>query len=241
MEIHEITAQSLMRIIKDKPLSLSDFAGTYSKHNHKRHHVQAIINELEQDKKIRLVTVDGQRVYVPFEWFLSNDAIYWQIMGKTKQIGGCWEWQGFIDQRGAPQHRISAEMNRPDVPKFLRVRRFLWERLQHETLKPQEIIEPDCGCDNCIRPSHMKKLPRNDKLIGFKKPYQQRLNAANAARAMFGKINMEIAREIRRSNEPVTVIAQRHNMTPANVHMIRRGQIWKEIGPSNNPFAGLVA
>lgn len=238
METEEITARSVMQMVREKPLSLSVYA---NKNTRRRNETKAILDQLEKKKKVRIVTLDGQRVYVPFSWSLSNEAIYWQIMGRVKQVGECWEWQGFIDSRGSAIHQVSKEMNRPDVPKLLRVRRFLWEQKTKHKLGKNETIQPECLCDSCVNPDHMTKVDKNYKLEGRKLPYKRWIKTTKSAREKFGKINMDIAREIRLSEEPAKEIASRYQITAANVHMIRRGDTWREIGPSNNPFAGLVA
>ncbi len=60
---------------------------------------------------------------------------------------------------------------------------------------------------------------------------------AVAKRAQTGKITLDDARQIRTSDEPVKVLAERYGLSKDRIYRIRRGLAWREY---SNPFAGLI-
>ncbi len=64
------------------------------------------------------------------------------------------------------------------------------------------------------------------------------LGNAKAAREKFGRITIDIAREIRASAETGKSIAERLSVSTSLVSLVRRGKSWCEA--TTNPFAGLA-
>lgn len=238
LPLDQINPDNVLALVRQQPTSLMALAQSRSSQSRKRRTAQAAFDQLTQAGLVRQVYLEGERVYVPTEWRLSDDLLHLQLMGRTRQCGECLEWLGYVDPRGVPVYRVSESMNRPDLPAFVRPRRFLWNRKHRIKVRDKELLQPSCGNDLCINPAHMMKAHRNDVKVGRPVLATHRLAIVNGVRAT-SKLNMEAARAIRASDEPSKALAERYGVTAANINMVRRNVTWREVAA--NPFAGLVA
>lgn len=238
LPLEHITPDNVLALVHQQPVSFMELAQSRSMKSSRRRATAAALGQLVQANQVRMVYLDGQQVYVPTAWRLPDEQLHLMLMGKTRQCGDCLDWLGCIDQRDVPVFNISPAMNRPDLPRFIRPRRWLWDQTHRIKLRQAELLQPSCGSDRCINPQHMVKVSRGDKTAGRMVLATHRLAIVNGVRAS-SKLTMEAARAIRASDEPAKALAERYGVTAANIHMVRRNITWREV--ARNPFAGLVA
>lgn len=154
------------------------------------------------------------------------------MLARTTEEGECRLWNGYIGN-GVPQVSHKG--------KVVAVRRLMLD-LQGRELKPGEHAVPRCKNPECVHPDHilvrnasqhskaMLAVPRNEPLRAARCAEHKRKNGA--------KINMEIAREIRASDEAGHVLGARFGIDKSMVARIRNGDSWREF---SSPFAGLGA
>jgi len=156
------------------------------------------------------------------------------LMEKTIEEGDCRLWTGYIGNN-TPQ--VSHEK------KMVMVRRLIL-KLKGKRVARADHVGTTCGVCGCVEPSHIQQRTRREhsSLMGLS-PNRNRLaraaKMAKHARENRAKLSIEIAREIRASDESGPVWAARLGITRGLVSRIRRGQAWREFG--GNPFAGLGA
>ena len=238
LPLDQINPDNVLALVRQQPTSLMAVAQSRSCQSRKRRAAQAAFDQLTQAGLVRQVYLEGERVYVPTEWRLSDELLHLQLMGRTRQCGDCLEWLGYVDPRGVPVFTVTKPMNRPDLPAILRPRRFLWNQTHRSRVRDHELLKPKCGNDLCINPVHMVKAHRCDSKVGRPVLATHRLAIVNGVRAS-SKLNMDAARAIRASDEPSKALAERYGVTSANINMVRRNLTWREVAA--HPFAGLVA
>lgn len=149
-----------------------------------------------------------------------------QIHAKCVDDCGCMLWTGAHNHKGHPKIRDTS------------ARRVVWE-LTEGPIPPGKLVSVDCGRASCL--SHLVLTTKADAArkanaradVKIKKT----LGNARIAREKFGRITMDIAREIRASAETGKSIAERLAVSPSLVSLVRRGKSWREA--TANPFAGL--
>lgn len=149
---------------------------------------------------------------------------------RTIEDGDCWEWQGYC-ANGTPSVCHQGKM--------ISVRR-LFTQLLGNTVREGYYI-PKCGNGLCVNPEHityndpkqhMKKANRK----ALKSP-TRRLKIQIHKRATAAKLTQEMADEIRCSEGPSRVIAEKYGVNKSVVCRIRTGKAWVNL---SNPFAGLM-
>lgn len=142
-----------------------------------------------------------------------------------REDGDCLIWTGADNDGGIPKIRNTSG------------RRVMWE-LKHGDIPPGKLVSATCGRPGCLE--HLALSSRGQVTA---RAHQQagtkaRKSAANAraARERCAKITLEIARDIRASDETGLAIAARLGVSESLVSLVRRGKSWRESGP----FAGLM-
>lgn len=128
--------------------------------------------------------------------------------------------------------------------KVVNVQRAAYE-IERANVKPEWILVRDvsiCEQELCCNPKHWlamprKELPRHLSRTGQWSRATHSTPATIAAARSRAKINMEIAREVRQSEETGAALARRLGLCQSTISAIRRGQIWRD---SSNPFAGIL-
>lgn len=121
------------------------------------------------------------------------------------------------------------------------VRRLLFVLSGRELSRP--ILLPNCGNRFCVNPDHMIQLyePQKGKIAAARGSFSKiarRVSIAQARRnSKTAKVTMEIAREIRISEEAAPSLAVKYGISRSTVSAIRRGDRWAEF---DNPFVGLM-
>lgn len=234
--INQITSDTILQLVRQWPVRLLDLAQSRSENSRRRRAVIQALQKLSADGLVKRIYLDGAYVYVPTEWRIDDDRLQLLIDGQTRRCGGCLDWIG-PTQRGAPVLRITAAMNRPDLPAFLRVRRWMWEQHTGRRLGPRQTLKPSCGSDTCINHEHQQPQRRGIEQRGRAKPLAVRASIARGVRQALGRLTLEQVRHIRESDAPSAELAARYGITSANVNRIRRGDTWRDY---TNPFAHLL-
>lgn len=158
-------------------------------------------------------------------WRKSNLTLA-QIYERCTDDCGCMLWNGAHNHTGQPKIRNES------------ARRVVWE-MKYGPIPDGMLVSVDCNHVNCLK--HLILSTRAEVLRRANASADVRarksLGNARSARKRLGKINMDIAREIRASAETGKNIAARLNVSPSLVSLVRRGKSWREATAS--PFAGL--
>lgn len=230
LQTHEITPHALLELANERPFQLMEVARTVASNSKRRKATISCIKQLVDAGQLRMVLIDRFPHYVPAAWKASDELVELTIMGNTRQVADCLEWQGFIDSRGQPIMHISRNWGRDDLPQLLRARRFLWSLNSRRTTLTHEIVlHPKCGCRSCINPLHMQPTWRTRIAHGRKLMQDHRMAIiAGARNGLQSKLSMDDARAIRASSASNTQLAQQYGVTRANISCIRRGITWRE-------------
>lgn len=155
------------------------------------------------------------------------------IKAKCREDGDCLLWTGSCNGSGIPKIKLDGI--------HYSARRETW-KLARGPLKDSELVTVTCGCVRCLNPDHLKKTSKAEvSRLSNARPAVKAKRAASAAktnRPKFGKINMEIARQIRASDRSGLDWAEELNVSPSLISNVRMNKSWREAG---NPFAGLGA
>ena len=155
------------------------------------------------------------------------------IKDRCVEEGDCWIWNQGQDGHGYP----SISVNR----KTTNVRRLVY-KLTGKHLGQFQPIRATCGNKLCCNPDHLVTTTRKQlseialQNGSFHNP-KTIAKRAETIRAKFGKLDMEKARQIRLSNDPTEVEAERYGVSKALIIKVRAYKAWKE---HINPFAGLA-
>ena len=147
------------------------------------------------------------------------------IIDNCEEFGGCYLWNGHTNGNGHPKKRRTS------------VRRIAWEANNGPI--PKGMFVTTCNnikCLSCLKLVTKAQITRK----AMKNPATQlkrRAAGARANRPSFGKITMEIAREIRLSEKTGKEWAKELGVSKALVSHVRCGRSWVE---HSNPFAGLM-
>ena len=157
-----------------------------------------------------------------------------EILMRVEEEGECWIWTGSTSN-GYP----TVKRNREN----LYVRSLIWT-YNGKTRRPGENITATCGNKLCINPACL----RSQTVSAINRAAAKRGAWSSASRALkisaarrkntaVLKLNMDIAREIRASNESGPVMAERYGVNRSLVNAIRRGDIWRD---HTSPWSGLM-
>lgn len=115
--------------------------------------------------------------------------------------------------------------------------RAAWMFAGKPTPGPGEIVVRACGSYDCVNPDHLTVRTRAEHMritqdrLG---PLWHSLHRIGTIRAMqqkhpSRKLTPEIAREIRMSDEPCSVLAERYGISKSRAIAIRAWSAWKEV------------
>lgn len=164
---------------------------------------------------------------IEMNWILSN----------CEEIGDCLIWQRSVNADGNPQYRpMYADMSKL-------VRRTMF-RLNGGTIGHRVPLGSHCGDKRCVHPDHhykssMQAAARKAAKKGAFSGPAKCAKIAAMKRRTEAKLTMEIAREIRMSEESGPVLGARYGVDASLIRGIKNGTRWKEYSGSN-PFAGLM-
>lgn len=153
---------------------------------------------------------------------------------------GCWHWRMGMSQ-GAPRvHFITPDTGERVTQRGRRAALYLCRGCD---LRSGHVASPkDCNSDDCVNPAHCQSLGRkaHGALVrekGWLRNLPQMIKAnRQIARSKLAKITIEQAREIRESDEPISVLMKRYGLTRFPVSQIKLGKAWKEDASGSSIF-----
>lgn len=149
------------------------------------------------------------------------------------EVGECWEWATPVTIEGKrfPSMRLDG--------KVTNARRYAYEQARGP-IKPGMVLSQNCGNPYCINPAHHVQVTKRAALQRAGK--QGRMSQVSPTRIASvrarGKLSMEIAQEMRNSDEHPLVLAERYGVHKSTVYYVRRGKLWRD---HSSPFAGLLS
>lgn len=157
------------------------------------------------------------------------------LKSRCIEVGDCWEWQGYI------QNKTPQVVSYPGgVKKMVSVRRVLRELVTSQE-QPDGHYSNTCGNYRCVNPEHTLYKTDSGHMRAMGKKRKVSAVTANKLRQYrvengLAKLDEAKAQEIRLSDEPGPVLAERYGVSRAWINKIRRGQVWRVL---SSPFAGL--
>jgi hypothetical protein len=157
------------------------------------------------------------------------------LKARTIEEGDCWLWQGYI-QNNTPQVVSYASGSK----RMVSVRRLLRELITGR-VQPDGHYSNTCGNPLCVNPdhtiwrgqdAHMRAMAKKRRVsdVTANKLRNYRVNTGQA------KLSESKAQEIRLSEEPGPVLAERYGVSRSWINRVKRGEVWRVL---SSPFAGL--
>lgn len=150
------------------------------------------------------------------------------LQARVVEVGECWQWTGYAAEGKFPQWVIGG--------KIRAARRIVWEAV-HGHIRKGIQIGVNCGCLLCVHPDHLVARTKSKALRGRKITAAHRASVIAGKRAG-SKLNIEIVRAIRASDEPIKILDAMYGLSPGYAAKIRSGERWPDMA---SPFAGLGA
>jgi len=157
------------------------------------------------------------------------------LKARCIEVGECWEWQGYM-QNNTPQ-----VIGYPGgLKKMVSVRRVLRELLTGQS-QPDGHYGNSCGNTRCVNPDHTLYKSQALHMRAMGKKRKVSMVTANKLRkfrveAGLAKLDEEKAQEIRLSDEPAPVLAEKFGVSKSWITKIRRGKAWRVLA---SPWQGL--
>lgn len=240
LPLERINPNTVLALIERAPLRLIDLAQTRAPNSTRRKRVTAVLRTLRERGLVRLIYLEGVQMHVTTGWSLSDEHLQLIIDGRMRLRDGCLEWCGNRSSSGAPIVRVHKAYNRPDLPAYVHVRRWLWQQKKGRVLQQKHTLQPErCGNELCVHPDHMVRRDSSLATRGRTLSAVHRINLMRAVRGSKAtRLTPEQVEHIRTSGEPSAALAARYGVSRQNINHVRSGHTWRDI---NNPFFQLVA
>jgi hypothetical protein len=158
--------------------------------------------------------------------------------------GECWDWRGTYlhdGRRPVIAKRMDTDNGRTNKQFYARHLVMWLTRGERPDLGLFRAIVTTCDNPCCVNPEHLKVVSRKTVVrkvaaTGIYSSQSHRMKVANARRRS-AKLSEEAVKDIRDSEDPAKVAAEKHGVTAAYVYMLRRGEFRQDY---SNPFAGLM-
>lgn len=161
------------------------------------------------------------------------------LYGRAVEVGECLEWGGPM-QHGSPI--VSIGRNGGKNHQYRTVRRVIAEIEAGAPLSSRIRCVADCGNERCILAGHIakktyKQVAAMNKAKGLQSSSHARAAIARGRRNRGDvKLSIEIAREIRASDESGPKLASVYGVNRTLIGAIRRGEVWRENVPGASVF-----
>jgi hypothetical protein len=156
------------------------------------------------------------------------------ILARTDEVGDCLEWQGIMGNN-TPQIRIARKLHM--------VRRVIRDMLGNPAAKGS-YLAPSCGNPKCVKPEHIIERTRAQhmKRIAGMIDHNHPIRIAKLQRHAAHRRALGIEGEaiVRTDPRPAQAVADELGVSKSLVNRIRRGDGYRQVDASSNPFAGLM-
>lgn len=156
-----------------------------------------------------------------------------KLKARCEEEGDCWVWQGCVNN-GVPVASINGVNST--------VRRALY-KLAHGEIGSGLVMITTCNDPRCINPDHARVVTRailaqEMGAAGIMGGTVRSAKISKTKRLKYSKISVDIAQEIRVSNETGVALSKRYGVGQSLVSSVRLHKAWKEY---STPFSGLGA
>ena len=138
---------------------------------------------------------------------------------RIDDITGCWHWAGALDGKGCGSLWLPALRRRVSLGLAICVLK--------TGCHPAEgvVWHTVCGTRDCANPEHRRAGDRSSQMLAakIKRTPLQRARIA-AGRRQGSRLTEQGAQEIRDSDEPLRVLAERHGISVAHACNVRNGR-----------------
>lgn len=156
------------------------------------------------------------------------------ILARTDEVGECLEWQGIM-RNGTPQIRIDR--------KLLSVRRVI-RGLQGNPVSAKMFLATSCCNQKCVHPDHIMARTKTQHMQAMGKLVQHnhpvRIAKLQKVKASERKLDATglalVLTDPRRAQD----VADELSVSKSLVTRIRRGDAYRQVNATANPFAGLI-
>lgn len=170
------------------------------------------------------------------EWLAGLQAM-------CEPVGECIEWQGPTLKGKTPLVYVPKGFVLPEWGQYRQSARVVIWFLSRGSRPPAStVLRPRCCNDKCVSVEHMVAFPRAKQSVeqarrGELSTPKRTAAAIRRARSLETKLTMDIAREIRASDEAPKVLAPRYGVTTSTITAVRRGILWPEAANGASVFS----
>jgi hypothetical protein len=141
---------------------------------------------------------------------------------KTIRQGDCWIWQGSTagkygkvwrreDQGGTiTAHRLSYIHHKGPIPEGM-------------------IVMHSCDTPRCVNPDHLSVGTWQDNMHDMAAKGRAVRRGPTGTSCAMSKLNDDLVREIRSTNEPIPALAERLGITTRTIHDVRSRKTWRHV------------
>lgn len=163
------------------------------------------------------------------------------IYGKCIEDGECRLWQGAMN-RQYPIHQMK-DPTKKHGQRQVHVRRRVWELAKGQQAKPgpRYVLVANCGNDRCVSEACLQVITKSKRLrqvaaTGVFSSLAFRAKVS-AGRRRGSELSDDAVSEIRTSEEPVAVLAERHSLSKGYTYAVKQHRNRRDY---TSPFAALL-
>ena len=147
---------------------------------------------------------------------------FWKYVDRREE-DQCWPWTGSKMVRGG-----YGQLN--DRGRLLKAHRISWEISNGCEIPKKLFACHRCNNKGCCNPSHIYAGTPKDNWNDTVQAQGLRLpaNAPKGEKHHSAKLNLALAKEIRKSNESGVALGRRLGVSKSTISRVRRGKVWKE-------------
>lgn len=174
---------------------------------------------------------------------ITRDQWLTSLLDFCEPVGDCVEWQGPNLKGKTPLIYVPKGYVLPEWGQYRQSARVaLWVLLHGERPPVGSVIRAACCNDRCVAIEHMVAMtrarqPAEQARRGELSTPKRRASAISRARARETKLSIEMARDIRSSEEPPKVLAPLYGVSKATITAVRRGTLWPEAANGASVFS----
>ena len=142
-----------------------------------------------------------------------------RLMANVEMIpfAGCWLWTGAIKKDGYGAFQVGWREQE-------RTHRVAWQVFRGP-IPSEQLVLHRCDVRSCVNPEHLFLGTNDDNMADM----VAKGRSAHGERNPNAKLNAGLVAEFASSAEPATALAAQHNLHPATIRRIRKGQQWRRL------------